>query len=51
MPQMAPLSWFFLMTLFSLTFILFLIFNFFQNSNLNIKKINNKKNNKINWKW
>nr|YP_009745909.1 ATP synthase F0 subunit 8 [Sciara ruficauda]QIH95754.1 ATP synthase F0 subunit 8 [Sciara ruficauda] len=52
MPQMAPINWLSLFFLFSLTFILFNIMNFFS---LNLNKSLNKtlKMNKsfMNWKW
>nr|YP_010471480.1 ATP synthase F0 subunit 8 [Thienemanniella nipponica]UVG40819.1 ATP synthase F0 subunit 8 [Thienemanniella nipponica] len=60
MPQMAPISWLILFFLFTLSFFLFNIMNYFNKLFLNInnnKENLNFKNNtknfykKINWKW
>nr|UPX88078.1 ATP synthase F0 subunit 8 [Aedeomyia squamipennis] len=53
MPQMAPISWLTLFIIFSITFMIFNIKNYYNflyplsktSQNLNIKK------NKMNWKW
>nr|YP_010519754.1 ATP synthase F0 subunit 8 [Rhaphidophora quadrispina]UXP34377.1 ATP synthase F0 subunit 8 [Rhaphidophora quadrispina] len=52
MPQMAPISWLFLFSLFSLTLILFCITNYFINIPNTPKST--QKNillNSLNWKW
>nr|YP_009106919.1 ATP synthase F0 subunit 8 [Hamadryas epinome]AIT96663.1 ATP synthase F0 subunit 8 [Hamadryas epinome] len=54
MPQMMPINWILSFILFIMTFIIFMIMNYYI-FNYNIKIINkfnlkNKKNN-LNWKW
>nr|YP_010951018.1 ATP synthase F0 subunit 8 [Thienemanniella tusimufegea]WML69359.1 ATP synthase F0 subunit 8 [Thienemanniella tusimufegea] len=58
MPQMAPLSWLILFCLFTLSFFIFTVMNyfnkFFTNNNKNLNKTmmnNNNNNEKLNWKW
>nr|YP_010411433.1 ATP synthase F0 subunit 8 [Coraebus diminutus]URN73079.1 ATP synthase F0 subunit 8 [Coraebus diminutus] len=52
MPQMAPLSWTVLYIMFSLTFTLFLVMNFYQTL-VSTQPMNktDKKLMLINWKW
>uniref|UniRef100_A0AAU7LK40 ATP synthase F0 subunit 8 n=1 Tax=Thalassa montezumae TaxID=3129753 RepID=A0AAU7LK40_9CUCU len=50
MPQMMPLNWMMLMIYFTLIFILFSIFFYFNFKNFSSKLENNYKI-KINWKW
>nr|AMP43823.1 ATP synthase F0 subunit 8 [Xylomya moiwana] len=53
MPQMAPISWLILFLIFSVTFLMFNVMNYF--SFLPPSPLNNKKNtylnNSMNWKW
>nr|YP_010471467.1 ATP synthase F0 subunit 8 [Brillia brevicornis]UVG40806.1 ATP synthase F0 subunit 8 [Brillia brevicornis] len=55
MPQMAPLKWLFMFILFSLTFMIFNILNYYTNtlnfSNNSEKNLNENKTISINWKW
>nr|YP_010950979.1 ATP synthase F0 subunit 8 [Thienemanniella majuscula]WML69320.1 ATP synthase F0 subunit 8 [Thienemanniella majuscula] len=59
MPQMAPLSWLILFFLFTATFFLFNIMNYFnkmfinlnKNTKMNNKEMKNLLLNKNNWKW
>nr|AMP43810.1 ATP synthase F0 subunit 8 [Suragina sp. KW-2016] len=53
MPQMAPISWLLLFIIFSITFVLFNMTNYFFFI-LNPKKsemLEKKKSNSLNWKW
>nr|AOY39123.1 ATP synthase F0 subunit 8 [Georissidae sp. BMNH 840458] len=52
MPQMAPLNWTLMLIMFSLTFILYNIMNFYS-LKYNYKNMNlyNNKIKFINWKW
>nr|YP_010950992.1 ATP synthase F0 subunit 8 [Thienemanniella triangula]WML69333.1 ATP synthase F0 subunit 8 [Thienemanniella triangula] len=57
MPQMAPLSWLILFIIFTMSFILFTMMNYFNKFFLNNSKITTNKfnqlnlNNKNTWKW
>nr|AYQ18996.1 ATP synthase F0 subunit 8 [Ptilodactylidae sp. 3 ACP-2013] len=53
MPQMAPMSWVILFILFSLTFILFNLVNYYLFNYKSINSTNTKKYPKsnFNWKW
>lgn len=57
-PQIAPIRWTILFLIFSLSFVIFNIINFYnKNFFININKIETNKNNElkkiniINWKW
>nr|YP_009732539.1 ATP synthase F0 subunit 8 [Trachys auricollis]QHS71062.1 ATP synthase F0 subunit 8 [Trachys auricollis] len=52
MPQMAPLSWLLLFSIFSLTFIIFVMINYYSIIYTTPKNsLKGKVSNKINWKW
>nr|YP_010411420.1 ATP synthase F0 subunit 8 [Coraebus cloueti]URN73066.1 ATP synthase F0 subunit 8 [Coraebus cloueti] len=52
MPQMAPLSWTMLYIMFSLTFMMFLVMNFYQMpAPAQPMNKTNKMSMLINWKW
>nr|YP_010538599.1 ATP synthase F0 subunit 8 [Sclerogryllus punctatus]UYE92193.1 ATP synthase F0 subunit 8 [Sclerogryllus punctatus] len=52
MPQMAPMSWFILMTFFIITLIILMMLNYFPTQpHFLLKKQNYYKINSINWKW
>nr|UJG45296.1 ATP synthase F0 subunit 8 [Beris vallata] len=54
MPQMAPISWLTLFIIFTITFIMFNILNyfcFFNNTPQNNSPIKNNLINSMNWKW
>nr|YP_010894810.1 ATP synthase F0 subunit 8 [Amiota dentata]WJW73323.1 ATP synthase F0 subunit 8 [Amiota dentata] len=53
MPQMAPISWLILFIIFSFSFILFSILNYYSYLPFSPKSINLKtiKLNSMNWKW
>nr|ULR86977.1 ATP synthase F0 subunit 8 [Macquartia sp. 3 HNL-2022a] len=53
MPQMAPINWLSLFIIFSITFILFNIMNFFsyQPSSPQFNLIKSKLTTSLNWKW
>nr|YP_009525768.1 ATP synthase F0 subunit 8 [Belzebub intermedius]AXS67622.1 ATP synthase F0 subunit 8 [Belzebub intermedius] len=52
MPQMAPMMWLNLFLIFSITFMIFLVVNYFtkapKKANLSSKTLNNIS---LNWKW
>nr|YP_009968780.1 ATP synthase F0 subunit 8 [Argyra pingwuensis]QNC71305.1 ATP synthase F0 subunit 8 [Argyra pingwuensis] len=53
MPQMAPINWLILYILFSFTFMLFCVLNFYSFYTSSYKTCNLKKNvsSPLNWKW
>nr|YP_001798457.1 ATP synthase F0 subunit 8 [Trigoniophthalmus alternatus]ABS57555.1 ATP synthase F0 subunit 8 [Trigoniophthalmus alternatus] len=53
MPQMSPLNWILLFTLFLSTYITFLVINYFNLSKKSIQPVesNQLMNNYMNWKW
>nr|YP_010534158.1 ATP synthase F0 subunit 8 [Endelus continentalis]UXX50474.1 ATP synthase F0 subunit 8 [Endelus continentalis] len=51
MPQMAPMKWLLLFTLFSWTFLLFMISIYYNNSSNPIIKNKSLISKQINWKW
>nr|AUJ22870.1 ATP synthase F0 subunit 8 [Apocephalus antennatus] len=53
MPQMAPISWLILFIIFSTTFILFNIMNYFMSLNTSPESLKQKSNSfkSMNWKW
>nr|ANJ70454.1 ATP synthase F0 subunit 8 [Hydrochus sp. BMNH1425167] len=52
MPQMAPLNWLFLFIMFTIIFLMFNSINYFSILyNTKKLKINNIKNNMLNYKW
>nr|ULR86964.1 ATP synthase F0 subunit 8 [Macquartia sp. 2 HNL-2022a] len=53
MPQMAPINWLSLFIIFSMTFIMFNIMNYFlySPSSPKFNLIKNKLTNSLNWKW
>nr|QHN56407.1 ATP synthase F0 subunit 8 [Megaselia spiracularis] len=53
MPQMAPISWLFLFLIFSITFILFNILNYyiFLYPSSSENQISKKSLKSLNWKW
>nr|AII41673.1 ATP synthase subunit 8 [Pedetontinus luanchuanensis] len=53
MPQMSPLSWLMLFIMFSMTYLSFLIMNYF-NKHMPFKSVSKNKNlesQTLNWKW
>nr|YP_010950966.1 ATP synthase F0 subunit 8 [Thienemanniella curva]WML69307.1 ATP synthase F0 subunit 8 [Thienemanniella curva] len=57
MPQMAPLSWLILFCLFTFSFFIFTVMNYFNKFFINKQKPNNNNtlmnqmNKNLNWKW
>nr|WKU84074.1 ATP synthase F0 subunit 8 [Paramixogaster sp.] len=51
MPQMAPMNWLFLFLMFSLTFIMFNIINYFNYFPTYYSSKKMKINKSLNWKW
>nr|QJT42845.1 ATP synthase F0 subunit 8 [Agrilus mali] len=52
MPQMAPMSWLTLFIVFSITFFVFCVFNYYSSMHAPMQSLSKKlQTKKINWKW
>nr|ALO77447.1 ATP synthase F0 subunit 8 [Dermestidae sp. GENSP01] len=51
MPQMAPMSWLTLFTMFSIMFLLINSLNYYSTVTSSINQESGKKGKKTNWKW